>query len=184
MWRLPTRSNLWEDEAAADAEPVDKPGESEVWYEEALEPLNENPGDEVCLANFQEARKAAARMLGGLYQNRVNRGFYPNGQKGKGKSGGKTKTDGTKTEFKGKRAPRQGCGSRLCVFLRDRDTILAANAPAKETRTVELWSPSLGRGLCRAIGRTLDSTRRARSPLTAASTRPTMSRAEPSAWQG
>ena len=62
-------------------------GESYTLYEEAMNAMIENPEDEQCWANFQEAKKLFYKdARKALDRSRVTRGFYPtNGQKGKGK---------------------------------------------------------------------------------------------------
>ncbi|CAE7390554.1 PORB, partial [Symbiodinium natans] len=70
-------------------EPEDEEA-TEIWFEEALEALQENPSDEVVLANFNEAKKAFYKdARKALDQSRVNRGFYPNTKGGKGRGPGK-----------------------------------------------------------------------------------------------
>ena len=101
------------DEASEDA-----PLDSEVWFEEALEAMNEEPNDEMVLANFMEAKKAFYKdARKALDQSRVNRGFYPN-SKGKGKSKGseKGKNYGRAVPFKGKcmRCGKYGHKAQFC----------------------------------------------------------------------
>ncbi|CAE7590731.1 unnamed protein product [Symbiodinium natans] len=101
-------------------EPEDEEA-TEIWFEEALEALQENPSDEVVLANFNEAKKAFYKdARKALDQSRVNRGFYPNTKgKGKGKSKGnssRAKGDDAKVEFRGKcmRCGRFGHKAQNC----------------------------------------------------------------------
>lgn len=61
--------------------------EVDAWVQHTAAAFAESPSDEVCLANFQEARKhfyKEARKA--LDSHRVNRGFYQDRGKGKGKS--------------------------------------------------------------------------------------------------
>ena len=109
----PSRAYLVEDEAESEqagdsiwwndddeAEEDEQVDENEIWFEEALEALQEDPTDETVLANFQEAKKAFYKdARKALDQNRVNRGFYP---AGKGSSKGKSKgSSGKASEFQG-----------------------------------------------------------------------------------
>ena len=89
----------WNDQDEEEAPGPDE--ETEIWFEEALEALQEEPTDETVLANFQEAKKAFYKdARKALDQNRVNRGFYPQ-TKGKTKGGRKGKGDGKDSEFHG-----------------------------------------------------------------------------------
>ena len=69
-----------------------EPTANEVWFEEALQALQDSPEDEVILVNFQEAKRVFYKdVCKALDRNRVNRGFYPSNEdkgynKGKGKA--------------------------------------------------------------------------------------------------
>lgn len=83
-------------------------GESYNLYEEAMNAMMENPDDEQCWVNFQEAKKLFYKdARKALDRSRVTRGFYPtSGQKGKGKGkdsgGGKGSSGNTgKGRFNG-----------------------------------------------------------------------------------
>ena len=108
-------SSVWwtEDDEHGDDEPDE---ETEVWFEDALEALSEDPTDEAVLANFQEAKKAFYKdARRALDQSRVNRGFYPN-NKGKGKGGRKGKGDNKPGEFHGQcmRCGKWGHKAQFC----------------------------------------------------------------------
>lgn len=83
-------------------------GDSYNLYEEAMNAMMENPDDEQCWVNFQEAKKLFYKdARKALDRSRVTRGFYPtSGQKGKGKGkdsgGGKGSSGNTgKGKFNG-----------------------------------------------------------------------------------
>ena len=101
------------DDEGGDEADDDEPTENEVWFEEALIAYQEDPNDETVLANFQEAKKAFYKdARRALDRNRVNRSFY--NDKGKGK--GKDKTDGKGHEFKGRcmRCGKMGHKVQFC----------------------------------------------------------------------
>ena len=77
--------NQYEEEDLNNEE--EQTGESYNLYEEAMNAMIENPEDEQCWVNFQEAKKTFYKdARRALDRSRVTRGFYPNsGQKGKGK---------------------------------------------------------------------------------------------------
>ena len=69
--------------------------DSHVWFEEATEAFLEDPCDETVFANFPEAKKqfyTDARKA--LDKSCVSRGFYPAGQKGKGRGKDKGSSKG------------------------------------------------------------------------------------------
>ena len=105
-----------EDEQAEDVE-AEEPSETEEWFETALAALQEQPGDEAILANFQEAKKAFYKdARRALDQNRVNRGFYPMSSKGKGKGNGGGRGDSKSGEFRGRcmRCGKYGHKAQSC----------------------------------------------------------------------
>ena len=90
--------------------------ETEIWFEEALEALQEEPTDETVLANFQEAKKAFYKdARKALDQSRVNRGFYPQ-TKGKAKDGHRGRGDSKPSEFNGNcmRCGKWGHKAQFC----------------------------------------------------------------------
>ena len=99
---------------------------NEIWFEQALEALQEDPMNELVLANFNEAKRAFYKdARKALDANRVNRGFYPNQKgkaKGKGKGPDRGKNDGP-PPFRGKcmRCGRHGHKAQHCPTSSGKD---------------------------------------------------------------